>query len=345
MKRSLEIDGMRTFLNTLIVLNHAGFPWMPIAPGLIEQFFAHFIHRSAYTLPALFCLSGYLMLTGYSVETIKHKYWSRCKRLLAPRLVVNWGVVLLVGSGMVLGLVHNPKYDMEWAVRSILGIKAGATLSTFWYIRTLLIFTICSPILYFILRRTIGQIVLLVLSVGWCVLSLVLGIDEPLAKIIPSFSILSFLIGSVFAIRKINILEFSYRNRLPIALVYFLSVFFWCLTASPFCHNGFVQAVQCLFWFSMAKWFGNFMRNRCYMYLCESAFFVFAFHAEINSLVTGRLLHGVYDMIPRTWLMWPGELLCITFLSFTVNLILTLLLYAIGKKLCPFMTRIMNGRL
>ncbi|MBO7720834.1 MAG: acyltransferase [Kiritimatiellae bacterium] len=342
--RSQAIDGLRTVLNTLIVLHHTYYPLAGVAVGLLERRLIRFQVCITWTLPTLFCLSGYLMMKGYSIETIRHKFWSRCKRLAAPLLLVNWGIVLIVGVGMLFGVVHNPKYTLEWAVRSVFCAKEGTTLATFWYVRTLLIFTAVSPIVYFAIRRTTGQILTIIAVSAWCVASTALGVDDKLWKITPSFAMFSFLTGAVIAIRGKDICQFARKWWLPISIVYLLSLvnrgFGWYWP-----RNGLLLGLQSLFWFIFADRFAAVMKNSAGRYLCECAFFVFAIHSNTAGWVPCKVVNFLYSAMPAEFLTWPGVSVLSTWIVFAVNLSLCTAMYAAGKKLLPLPTRIMNGRL
>lgn len=344
--RSVAIDATRTVMNTLIVLHHSGWPFMAVAMGVFEGLIVKIIGRVTWTLPALFCLSGYLMMRGYTWATVRHKYWSRFKRLAAPLLLVNWAILPVIGIGLLTGFVTNPKYDIEWAVRSLFLLKEGTTLATLWYVRTLLIFTIISPFLYWGLRSKLRQIILLLFTGIWCIASTLLNLDEMLWKIIPSFSILCFLIGGTLAMNGFEICAFARRWWLPICMCYIIGVSFgvFQLNSVPY-QNGLVCGLPCLFWFVFAEKFSRLMKYHIVQYLCECAFFVFAIHSDMVYLIPKKIICWIYAVVPAAYLSWPGEMVCAMLFVATINLVICVSLYAILKRFMPLVARIMNGRL
>ena len=305
---------------------------------------AAWLSKIAWTLPSLFCLSGYLMFKGFSYETCKGKLWNRVKRLAAPLYLINWAIVAFVAIGQLLGHNFGDKYDSCWYFKRTLCIAKGTGFTPLWYIRTLLIFMLASPIVYFFLRRSWGQLVLICGSIVWCLLSTCLGLDEELAMIIPSYAIAVYIFGGILAVRGREICEFARRYWFVWVVLYLIGL----VTPNFFdqCQfNGIVGALQCMFWFSMAGWFERFLKFSIFKFLCSCAFFIYIIHVDMQWHGLGRMLGVAFRSFPPSLLGLQGAFLASLTLFFAFNIVSCSAVWLLLNRTCPLLARTLNGRL
>ncbi len=171
-----------TFLCTvLVVLRHSfnlhhfyasGGPWMPITDAniAIQQ---TFINITNVAIPAFFFMSGFLFFRDIqSWRDCLPKWNKRIRTLLVPYLLWNLLLLLLVVGGStvpVLSTQLKATYGLDFSVSWFLDkLTIHPIMGHFWYIRTLMLFLLCTPLLYVLFQdNALSFIALFILARCW----------------------------------------------------------------------------------------------------------------------------------------------------------------------------------
>ena len=228
-----SIDVVRTVANYAIVLMHAWAAQQYVVVCTWEYHVWDFACNAmtAIVLPALFLISGYLMMRNFGPNTYGTKLVRRVKRLLIP--FVSWNVTFVAFYLVIERFV--PRMH-ERVVSFGLGTWQGIldkTLSFMtdpidmptWFMRTLMLYAILSLPLYLLLRRWRGILAYGTLAV-WFALTLYMGWGNVLKFTYPFYSILCFTIGMHLSIKNVSPFEmFKARGWLLLAVVGAAGVF------------------------------------------------------------------------------------------------------------------------
>lgn len=164
-------------------------------------------------VPCFFFISGYLFFL--SKKSYFGKLHSRFHTLFIPYILWNLLILLLYLFAYILGYPQeiNGKTIVDYSFFDYLRIfwDRGSydsgnfvpLLCPLWYIRNLMIMSIISPLLYYIIKY-IRVVFLIIVAVWW--------MTTPHNAFIPQ-TILFFSLGAYFAILDINPLEFIYRKK------------------------------------------------------------------------------------------------------------------------------------
>lgn len=147
------------FLSFLVLLIHIhsfdGYDFSG-SVGNVLQFIASFL-TSGMTGGAIrlfFLISGVLFYRNYSYEKTAEKYQSRFRSLLIPYLLwCTFYTVLFMVAGLTpaRGVIA---IDMTFSIKNILrGIFLNSYYRSFWFVFNLIIFTLCCPLLYTLLKN------------------------------------------------------------------------------------------------------------------------------------------------------------------------------------------------
>ena len=171
-----------TFLSTLLViLRHSfnlhlyyagGNPWMSVTDANI-YIQRVMVNVTNVAIPSFFFMSGFLYFRNIREwQDCVRKWKSRVSTLLVPYLL--WNLLLL---GLVLALSSVPSlrpqlertyrldYSWQWTASKM---TLHPIMGHFWYIRTLLLFMLATPLLYFVLQNhALSFILLFILARCW----------------------------------------------------------------------------------------------------------------------------------------------------------------------------------
>lgn len=176
-------------------------------------------------VPFFFFISGFLFY--YSHKTYYEKIKARCRSLLTPYFL--WNALFLTAyiTAFALGFPQdiNGKSMVDYSFSDYLrlfwdrGSYADGNfvplLCPLWYIRNLIIMSIISPILYYIIRY-VREVFLIFVAVWW--------MTTPHNAFIPQ-TILFFSLGAYFSILDMNPLKVIYRKkRLVLSLFVFFAI-------------------------------------------------------------------------------------------------------------------------
>lgn len=291
-------------------------------------------------VPGFFFISGYLFF--HSKKDFLQKLKSRFHTLLVPYLLWN---AILIALYLIAYAAGYPQ-DINHRNISEYGITDYARLfwdrgtydngnfvpllCPFWYIRNLLIMSLLSPIIYYIIKY--GREIFLLIVAGW-------WITTYNNAFIPQ-TILFFSLGSYFAIQNISPLELFTKNRIII-----LSLFIFFGFADNFTHTfqstpinlqihrlALICNIPALFIVAdtcVEKGFTNEL-------LSNSAFIVFAVHYPIVVLLR-KFCATKFGDAP------DGIHVLLYFICVAVTTAASLLLYIAMERFMPKIKNILSG--
>ena len=168
-----KIDVTRTVANYAIVLLHAWAAQQYAVPATWEYRVWDFVCNAmtAIVLPALFLISGYLMMRNFRPATYGTKICNRVKRLLIP--YVTWNVTFVMFYLCIYRFVPRMRERVEgfgltsWqgAFDKVLSFMTDPIDMPTWFMRTLMLYAIFSLPLWFLLRRWRGGLAYSILVV------------------------------------------------------------------------------------------------------------------------------------------------------------------------------------
>lgn len=164
--RNRVISLLTIFATLLVVIRHGfnlhlfyenGNPWMPILDWNVGL--QIIISRTTdIAIPIFFFISGFLFFVSFSSpRDISRKLQRRVRSLLFPYLAWNMIYLILWCSLATLPPLHDSivkAYGIEWnALWFIKKITIAPIAGVFWYIRTLMLFCLATPMLFLFYKR------------------------------------------------------------------------------------------------------------------------------------------------------------------------------------------------
>lgn len=163
MQRNREIDVARTLANFLIVLWHADAVRQYCIAGGVENGVWNYVeHLALSVMPALFFLSGYFMMQGWSLARHPGKIVNRVKRLALP--YVAWNAVFVLCYLALASFVPRialradsfELYTFAGAFGKIAGALDNPIDLPLWYLRAVFVYALAFPLLAWLLKRAKG---------------------------------------------------------------------------------------------------------------------------------------------------------------------------------------------
>lgn len=314
-------------------------------------------------VPLFFAISGYLFfqhLDRWDWGVWRGKMHRRIYTLLIPFLVWNilryafnagmtWHDIALQGGGwaeLSVWLHDNTTPWMFWhnAYIDTGGVNwLGTHLSmsvpvhvAFWFIRDLMVMCLCTPIIYYVLRR-MGGWALLVLAVPY-----VSGLF-PTWPLVTIGAVFYFTFGAWLSLGKIGEKTLQLRhNQLftftPPILVFALK---WGFGGNPvvrYCISPLFVPSLCVAAYSLALWSVSRTKFRFPAWLADSTFIIFAFHVFVL-IVKDAVLRDLGITIPDN-----GYLLTVLyFLWPALAVVVSVTLYWFTKRYAPKMAQTALG--
>ena len=186
-----------------------------------------------------FLLSGYFLARHFGSENWYRKaIEKRCRSLLAPYIVWNFLIFVLIACGSFVkfalgqGDLGTVKilYADDFGLTRILGL--GVTLPPYdfplWYIKSLFLFVLVSPVIFKILSQSRFQTAILIcisLILNYCVWAFSLPQVKFFSLCFPLQGFIFFMIGASIAIRKWPQLV------VPSRMLTLISVALWIVTS------------------------------------------------------------------------------------------------------------------
>ncbi len=164
--RNRVISLMSIFATLLVVIRHGfnlhlfyenGNPWMPVLDWNVGL--QIIISRATdIAIPIFFLISGYLFFVSLNdLSDISQKLRRRIQSLLIPFLAWNLIYLILWCSLSMLPQLHDSvinAYGVEWnALWFVKKITLAPIAGVFWYIRTLMLFCLATPLLFLLYER------------------------------------------------------------------------------------------------------------------------------------------------------------------------------------------------
>lgn len=347
MIRNRELDSVRLVCNLMVVVFHA-YPFMYFtdrhfdwhAMRLVVYYFGDIF------LPTLFLLSGWLFFRNFDMSAYGRKLYARVKRLLVP--YVAWNAFLpIVYYGMGFfsersrlrfeSFKLHGVCDYVMAVLPITNFNPDAPT---WFIRTLLIFALLSPVAYALFRFCSRIIIVGVIVVP---LAFALYLKHGLWGGVNPYAVSCFFLGGWIAYSKFDLCGIVKRYRKPVICVGVVSVLAsfaldtWFGIRTDDCSCG-VRDVE-LFLASplllaMGPQLDRFV-NKLPLRddLIAASFFVYCGHVVAVSC----FVHGMGACGFSPWLILP--------IAATASLFVVVLWWKLWKRISPTTLRFFDGSL
>ena len=345
-----KIDVSRTIANYAIVLMHAWAAQQYVASGSLEYRMWDFTCNAvtAIVLPALFLISGHLMMRNFRTETYGTKIGRRVKRLLIP--YVTWNVTFVAFYLCIYRFVPRMRERVEgfgltsWqgSFYKVFSLMMDPIDMPTWFMRTLMLYALLSFPMWFLLRKWKGVLAYVALA-AWFLLTLQMEWGVSLRFTYPFYSILCFTIGAhMFLVGKSPFDVFKSRAWLLVAVVGAAGLFWhnirWHWNYSPVRDISFMLMLPGLFAASsflcrlashIPNW--NFFRR--------SSFFLYTGHFLFCSCV-------LHVLAPK-FAGWqgPGKLTFLIIVFCTLGVAVNLGAYWLGRKLLGKWFGIWDGTL
>ena len=345
-----QIDVARTVANYAIVLMHAWAAQQSVVVGTWEHQTWDFVCNAitAIVLPALFLISGYLMMRNFQPATYGAKIGRRVKRLLLP--YVAWNVTFVVFYLCVYRFVPRMRERVEgfgltsWqgAFDKVISFLMAPIDMPTWFMRTLMLYALLSLPLWFLLRKWKGVLAYSALA-AWFLLTLQWGLGRRLSFTYPFYSILCFTIGAHLSVLDKSPFDvFKSRKWLLLAIIGVIGVFWhgiqWHWSYSPVRDISFMMMLPGLF---AAASFLCRLASRVpnWDFFRKSSFFLYTGHFLFCSCV----LHVLAPQLAG-W-QGPGKLTFLIIVFCTLGVAVNLAAYWLGRKLMGKWFGIWDGSL
>ena len=369
--RSQSLDLLRFPLAVVIVIIHTfssgGFTVQGKSISLegmpllleINRFIDAFLRGQS--VPIYFFISGFVFFLGIELtkETYIHKLKNRMKTLLIPYIIWNAAAVFIMLFKRLpcfSSLAPNlHKGQLDFSLSAILETFWNASKGIFtntvieirnaiypqnaplWFVRDLMIVVLCTPILYWLLKRTRYYFVLALGTLWFVSAYWDLGYANQLFT-----AFFFFTWGAYMSVNKKDMLqEFGrfFKGSILLypllALTYVLSVH--CFPEASSTIKRVNVLVGLFFAYNVAAWL--LKRNVCKVspFLASSSFFIYVAH----SLICGDLMKIlVYIFRPTT----DWGLLFIQTLAVTVTVTSLLLVFYLLRRYAPSFLKVIAGR-
>lgn len=155
---SCSILWINLVLSILIVFLHVNFKSKDFKYSILKQYI-NVIADCA--VPAFFCISAYLTFRKYELHKYKVLVMKRTKSLILPYIV--WNIIGYVYQSMNEHLIAKEQIS----VLSFKQVFISAYNEPLWFIRTLYIFILISPIIFLIVRNKRVTTVIILISIFW----------------------------------------------------------------------------------------------------------------------------------------------------------------------------------
>ena len=341
--QSKTIDCLRFPLCVGVVLIHSELFQLTIGGGKIIQHESLFpiYHHFSYLIgsianiavPLFFFISGFLFfykVDKFSRNIYIYKIKKRAKTLLVPYIFWNLLMLLMVfvsqllfpdmTSGKKKLIVDYSLYDWLsafWAI-SNKGEAARVPIDyPLWFIRDLMIVMLCSPLVFFCIKKI--RI--------YCVIILGVLYLFPLWKDVTGLSLTAwfyFIAGAWFSINKKNFVECKKPIAVYVTLIYIMVLLFLTLFMGNLGDNSITfKRISILIGIVCA-----ITLSACYIerggrvntFLSKSCFFIFAYHALVLSTIQRlviKLLQPQSDLtLVISYLLAPTITICIGLLAY-----------------------------
>lgn len=356
--RNNDLDVVRCFSNYLIILMHASAALQYCRQGGTEVHLWTFICgcMTQFALPALFLISGYLLFKNYTFNSYPKKISRRIKRLLVPYVVWNTTFVLfyLVCKNFVPRLNERvASFGLDsysGIISKILDISVHPIDGPLWFLRTLFIFSLVSPLLYLILKSKKKYI----RYSGFFIIGAVYvicyrtGVMYQLLMTYPLYAITLFYIGGLLAtgMNGDKFQKFASNYWLILCLIGFtinaLVVFTPSQARTPlyatFSDISKLMLTPGLFFVVSKMNIERLFNNKVFLFAKDMSFFAYAGHFLFCSMV----MHATASLLG---FMDKGKSTVLIMIFCMIGVPVMAGFYCLGKRIIPRIMRLFDGTL
>ncbi|MEE9330721.1 MAG: acyltransferase [Methylophilaceae bacterium] len=252
---------------------------------LIQDLLSQGVARLA--VPMFFLISGYFFFLGlnWSISNYKKQIIKRFKSLVVPFLF--WNLIVLIAYIAIqeIPAMHNMlsgdkqkilTYNMMELLNTFFGFTQYPIAYQFWFIRDLIIISIASPIVYYMVKKAPFAYILVLLAL-WLI--------DYWPIYIPSLaSLLFFSIGAFLAINHISFFKYDHYGKVMLS-IYILVLILDVLTKRLW-FSQYVHHVGILFGLMSVLYLTSILQKtsaikKILLSLSGFSFFVFAFHEPL----------------------------------------------------------------
>ncbi len=284
-------------------------------------------------VPLFFFISGYYFFYGcekYGINEYKRKVFKRVNSLLVPYLVWNLLTVLIYVIIERRLFTVSSFFSAFWEYNYDNIPRSTPINGPLWFLRDLILLSIVSPVIYWIVRKE-KIIPVILLLVAW------LFSTDYYTKF---FSLAFFTLGAYFSIKQINIVSLLNKNKVIVLSGYFIMLFFLCYLylnniRIPYLFKVYIiiGLFSCFYLVSKIILNTNYKQNS---FLVAGSFFIYVSH----NLIEGKIRVVLKGLIG---IDSSFQVLCVYFITVIVTIIILLSLYGILKKI-PIFSFIWGGR-
>ncbi len=348
-----EIDLIRCLSNYMIIILHASAVNQYCIKGTIEYSIWNFIYSEVCSaaLPVLFMISGFLLFKNYSLNSYKDKLKRRIGRLVVPYMTWNILFILIY----LLGGLAVPRLAMRvegFQLLSVSGIfdKLFSFVNPpidgpLWFLRTLFLYSVISPILAFFLRNTYLKVSFIVAVFCAGLYFAAIGLSPRLSISYPIYSLLMFFIGGIISTtsftptRLLKGKKVLFSGLLGILIIAVLNEILITPVVKEACQIS-LGLLKTIVFFSLISLIDISLitKNSLYLKLKELSFFAYAGHFLFCSI----LLHMT---APLLGFLTYGKQTLLTLIFCVGGVYVMWIVFLIGKKVCPNLLRLFDGNL
>lgn len=190
--------------------------------GLFFYWFQEYIAvLGCIAVPSFFIVSGYLFYRNFSISKVWTKYKSRTFSLLIPYII--WNFISFLFFSIITNLpAIGGKMSMDKVIFNLdnmMDAIISGKYNILWFVKTLIIFTILSPVIYLLMKKKFVGITSLVVII---LLNFVIPQDE--------FGLIYcmgyYLFGALIGIHYSNLL--SIKSNKMVSLISFITLLVLC---------------------------------------------------------------------------------------------------------------------
>jgi surface polysaccharide O-acyltransferase-like enzyme len=354
-ERSYLYDQVRCIANYMIILMHAGAALQYCKLGGAEVSFWTFVCGciTQIALPALFLISGYLLFHNYSFHNYLDKIKRRIKRLFVPYVIWNITFVvfyLLCGHFVPRLAERISSFGLDTfhgAFSKILDFTVHPIDGPLWFLRTLFILCLISPIFFVLInsKRAIIKYSGFFLILIAYLLCNYYGVTDRLLMTYPLYSITLFYVGGLLSSSG-KCIEFKSSYWL-IPCIIGLSMIMVVVFNPGFEHSplggtindlGKLLLTPTLFLFVGRLDNKSINGNKVYLFAKDLSFFAYAGHFLFCSMI----MHTVASFLGT---VEAGKATLLISVFCVVGIPFMALVYKIGERWFPSFIRLYDGTL
>ena len=336
---SMAFDVVRLVANYMIVLMHSWAASQYCPEGSVEYDIWNFMCNSfaVAAMPALFLMSGYLLMSNFLPQMAEKKIKRRVKRLLVPLVAWNMSFVafyLIVARFVPRISMRVDSFELTslgGILNKIIGLIDRPLDAPLWYLKTVFIYALFAVPIWWILQKRKAYLLYLV-AFASLVISASTPLGHPMKYSFPAYSIVAFLIGCHLGYRGHSVFRL-FENKIWLVgpIIGSVIAFRWLVVSggiySIWRDIGFLLMLP--FLFTIGPLIAQVCSNsRYYPFARESSFFVYAGHFFFCSIMLHTCAPKIVGSLGCGAGMLTGLILFFCIVGVSVNLFA----YRIGKK-------------